>query len=106
MKDEEDKTLKLNKSLYLMKQSPRSWNKRIDKFLKQMCHFNTFKHEIYVKGPNQGNVNIMWIYVDDLHVTRSNYNEIESHKLQMNTEFDMTNQWDMLAILNLIYVTE
>lgn len=67
VKGEEDKVLKINKALYGLKQSRRIWNMTVDEFLKKNGYSEcTIEHEIYVKGTNKNNIDIVCLYVDDL----------------------------------------
>ncbi|GAU43236.1 hypothetical protein TSUD_241260 [Trifolium subterraneum] len=91
VKGQEDKVLKLNKALYGLKQASMAWNKRINDFLQQTGYSKcTIEHEIYIKGKNQNDLSLVFLYVDDLLITGSNKNEIEKIKAQMSEEFDMT----------------
>ena len=50
VKRQEDKVLKLKKSLYALKQAPRVWNNRIDKYLKENGYKKCpYEHAFYIK---------------------------------------------------------
>lgn len=45
---------------------------------------------IYVKGLNQYNPSIVWLYMDDLLIARRIHNDVENIKFNPRTEFDQT----------------
>lgn len=55
------------------------------KFLKCLV-----EHEIYIKLQDDANLLLMYIYVDDLWITRSNISIIEKFKDLLMLEFEMT----------------
>jgi hypothetical protein len=64
--ENQDYVCKLNKYLYGMKQAPRDWYSRLDKYL----HLQGFKRgtaesNIYIKKEN-GNMIVIVVYVDDI----------------------------------------
>ena len=72
-----NKVLKLNKSLYGLKQSGREWNKKLDENLKQNAQ-KPLSADPCVHTQNYGKITtIVAIYVDDLIVqviTKRSYN--------------------------------
>lgn len=81
---------KLSKALYGLRQAPRAWNARLDKYLKQI-RFTRCVHEyaVYTKK-SRDNILIVGVYVDDLIVTRGSQREVNNFKQQMNQEFEMS----------------
>ena len=90
IKGEEDKVLKLKKALYGLKQALRAWYSRIDKYF-QENNFTKCPHEhaSYVKIKD-GDILIMFIYVDNLIFMGSNPSMFEKFKKAMVKEFKMT----------------
>ena len=81
---------KLNKSLYGLKQAPRAWYANIDGFLLSLS-FVRCKSDpnLYLKLIH-GSLMIIFLYVDDLLITRSSKKDIASLKDAMNHAFSMT----------------
>ena len=81
---------KLKKSLYGLKQAPRAWYAKIDGFLLSLS-FVQWKYDtnVYLKLIH-GSLMIIFLYVDDLLITRSSKKEIASLKDVMNHAFSMT----------------
>jgi len=82
---------RLKKALYELKQAPRAWYNRID------THFVNFgfckclyKHTLYIKTGNTGNIFIVWLYVDDLIFTGNDEDVFKVFKESMIHEFEMT----------------
>jgi hypothetical protein len=66
---------KLKKTLYGLKQPPRSWFSRLDNHLQQQGYKRGFSdNNIYIKIENQ-NMNIVVVYVDDI-IFGSNLNPL------------------------------
>ena len=58
---------RLKKVLYGLKQSPRAWYSRIDSYLiKNGFHTSESGPALYTKVNEQGNMLIVYLYVDDL----------------------------------------
>ncbi|GAU50018.1 hypothetical protein TSUD_331710 [Trifolium subterraneum] len=90
-KEDEFKVYKLHKALYGIKQAPRAWNKRIDKFLGDIGFSKCVtEHGVYVKNCAEKGTIILCLYVDDLLITGSNEAHIREFKVDMMREFEMT----------------
>ena len=77
--------LKLNKSLYGLKQSGRNWNMHINKFLISLGFTQSLTDNcVYVKG----NI-ILIIWVDDIIIAAPNLNEINKIKSALSEKFRM-----------------
>ena len=87
---EEKKVLKLKKSLYRLKQSPRARNIHIDTYFKENGYKQCpHKHSLYTKKSG-GNVILVALYVNDLIFSGNNDEMIEEFKSTMTREFEMT----------------
>jgi hypothetical protein len=85
------KILKLNKSLYGLKQVSRAWYSHIDgHFLENGFVKCIHEYTIYVKIKKNGDTLIVCLYVDDLFFTGNNP-MFEDFKQAMTKEFEMTN---------------
>ncbi|KAK2456950.1 putative mitochondrial protein [Trifolium repens] len=91
VKGEEEKVLKLKKTLYRLKQAPRAWNARIDKYFQEKYFIKCpYEHALYIKLQG-GDTLIVCLYVDDLIFTGNNPTMFEESKKEMTKEFEMTN---------------
>ena len=91
VKGQEDKVLKLKKALHGLKQSPRAWNNRIEKYFQVNGFFKCpHEHALYYKVHKNGDILIVFLYVDDLTFTGNNPSMFEDFKKAMNKEFEMT----------------
>ncbi|KAH9670908.1 hypothetical protein KPL70_017154 [Citrus sinensis] len=71
VKGHEDKVLRLKKALYRLKQAPRAWNSRIDKYFQENGFTKCpYEHALYVKEKAR-DILIVCLYVDDLIFTGS-----------------------------------
>ncbi|KAK0577924.1 hypothetical protein LWI29_002417 [Acer saccharum] len=91
VKDQEDKVLKLKKALYCLKQAPRAWNSRIDKYFQQNGYVKCpHEHALYSKTNKNGDILLVCLYVDDLIFTGNNQSMFKEFKEAMIREFEMT----------------
>jgi len=64
---------RLKKSLYGLKQDPRQWYLKFERFISKQvytrCHSD---HCVYLKRQNDGSYIILFLYVDDMLVAGSN----------------------------------
>ncbi|GJT07136.1 ribonuclease H-like domain, reverse transcriptase, RNA-dependent DNA polymerase [Tanacetum coccineum] len=85
-----EKVYKLSKALYGLRQAPRAWNSKLDKFLKGLNFTRCgLKYGVYTRKQN-GNVLIVGVYVDDLIVIGNCDGDVKYFKKQMNKEFEMS----------------
>jgi hypothetical protein len=89
VKGKESFVCKLQKSLYGLKQSPRQWNRVMDKFLNQ----NGFKNCaadtcIYIKKDGK-DVTMISLYVDDLLIGSTSSKMMQDTKQLLNKRFEM-----------------
>lgn len=85
-----DMVYRLKKALYGLKQAPRVWNEKIDMFFCKIG-FSRSKADpqlyVYLEKPL---VAIIVLYVDDLIITGNHVTFLESTKLKLQSQFDMT----------------
>lgn len=87
---EDHKVYRLLKALYGVKQSPRAWYSRLNKYLKSLGFSRCpYDHAVYTKREGPESL-IVFVYVDDLLVTGSSVENIQRFKKQMQSEFDMS----------------
>lgn len=87
----EDKVYKLKKALYRLKQAPRAWNVRIDKYFYENGFDKCpYEHALYKKTDANVNVLLVCLYVDDLIFTGNNPKMFKEFKMSMIREFEMT----------------
>src|ERR1051325_8910521 len=83
-KGKEDYVCKLNRSLYGLKQSPRQWNRRFDKFMARINFVRSqFDHCVYFRFCPGNSFVILLLYVDDILI------EVMWVKAELNKEFEM-----------------
>ncbi|KAL5850870.1 hypothetical protein ACOSQ4_008883 [Xanthoceras sorbifolium] len=98
----EDLVCKLGKSLYGLKQSPRQWYKRFDKFmLGQKYTRSKYDHCVYLRKLQDGSFIYLLLYVDDMLIASSNQEEIEKLKAQLSQEFEMKDLGEAKKILGM-----
>ncbi|KAK2982872.1 hypothetical protein RJ640_009714 [Escallonia rubra] len=102
VKGKDDKVLKLKKAIYSVKQAPRAWNSRIDRYF-QDNGFVRCPHEyaLYVKAYENGDVLYVCLYVEDLIFTGNNPSMFDEFKDAMAREFEMTDMGLMSYYLGL-----
>lgn len=89
-KDCEDKVYKLKKALYGLRQAPRAWNEKLNQILKELKFEKCSKEpSVYRKMTSEDKL-LIAVYVDDLFVTGTNKNVIESFKEEMSSRFEMS----------------
>ena len=65
---------RLKKAIYGLKQAPRSWYIKIDTFFKQQGFLKSKNgSSLYIYSDKQGNVCLIYVYVDDLIITSGAY---------------------------------
>jgi hypothetical protein len=90
LSEREDYVCKLKKARYGLKQSPRAWYLRLDKYLQQQgFRKGNEDSNLYMKL-NQDNILIIEIYVNDI-IFGSNDNRMsQKFSKDMNNEFEMS----------------
>lgn len=90
MKEQEDKVLRLKKTIYKLKQAPKAWNNIIDKYFQENSFTKCpYKHALYVKEKDE-DILIVCLYVVDLIFTRNNPTLFEEFKRVLIKEFEIT----------------
>ncbi|RWR77058.1 Retrovirus-related Pol polyprotein from transposon TNT 1-94 [Cinnamomum micranthum f. kanehirae] len=98
--DKEHLACKLKKSLYSLKQSPRQWYKRFDKFMiGQKYTRSSFDHCVFYRKLQNGAFIYLLLSVDDMLIASKSKVEIEKLKTQMNIEFEMNDLGEAKKIL-------
>lgn len=90
VKSQEHKVYKLSKALYGLRQAPRAWNMRLDRCLKELGLVRCSQEQAVYTRSNGAETLIIGVYVDDLIVTGTSADQVETFKLQMMKEFEMS----------------
>jgi len=91
---------KLKKSLYGLKQTTRSWYRRIESYpINNGFIRNTNEPTLYTKPNQAGKILIVCLYVDDMINSRNIM--LEEFKTTMKTDFEMTHLGLMKYILGI-----
>src|ERR1051325_11299280 len=99
-KNKINKVLKLNKSLYGLKQSPRCWNIKLNNFLKNYNYIQRKGDQcLYFKKENN-KLTIIAIYFDDCFIIGED-NEIKKIKNTLNKEFKMKDNDELKGFLGI-----
>jgi hypothetical protein len=81
---------RLKKSLYDLKQAPRQWYLKFDRFMTEQgcgrCHYD---HCVYFKRLENGSYIILLLYVNDILVAWSNMQDINVLKMKLANSFAM-----------------
>ena len=81
---------KLRKSLFGLKQSPRQWYKRFDRFMIGQNYIgSSFDHCVYFRKLQYGPFIYLLLYVDDMLIASRNQEEICRLKAELSKEFEM-----------------
>lgn len=93
--------VKLNRSLYGLKQASRAWNERFHNYVTQL-HFKRTNADycLYVKE-TAGCYFYLLLYVDDLVLMCTDLGEIKKIKAQFASEFDMVDMCEMKYFLGI-----
>jgi hypothetical protein len=85
-----DYVCKLNKALYSLKQAPRAWYSRLDKYL-QMEGFRkgSANKNLYIKV-SEGNILLIEVYVDDIIFGSDDDRLSQKFSKDMHNEFEMS----------------
>jgi hypothetical protein len=93
---------KLKKSLYGLKQSPRQWYKRFDKFMTEYGYTRSqFDNCVYFRKFLDGSFIYLLLYVDDMLIASKSKVEIDRLKAQLRTEFEMKDLREAKKILGM-----
>ena len=93
---------KLHKSLYGLKQSPRQWYKRFDKFMSgQKYTRSLYDPCVYFRKLQDGTFIYLLLYVDDMLIASKSKVEIDKLKSQLSCEFEMKDLGEAKKILGM-----
>ena len=93
---------KLHKSLYGLKQSPRQWYKRFDRFMfGQNYTRSLYDPCVYFRKLHDGNFIYLLLYVDDMLIASKSKMEIEKLKSQLSCDFEMKDLGEAKKILGM-----
>jgi hypothetical protein len=97
----EDKDYRLKKSLYGLKQGPRAWYSRIDKYFQDYGLIKSLSDpNIYILQSGQ-DILIVALYVDDLIYIGNNVELFQKFKSHMIAEFEMTDLGELHYFLGI-----
>ncbi|GJT62118.1 retrovirus-related pol polyprotein from transposon TNT 1-94 [Tanacetum coccineum] len=98
---------KLHKSLYGLKETPRQWYKRFDKFMMESKYTRSkYDHCIYLKKLQDGSFVYLLLYVDDMLIASQSLDEIEKLKTRLKSEFEMKELGEAKMILGMQIVRD
>ena len=86
----EGKVYKLKKALYGLRQAPRAWNVKLNGILQELDFRRCSKEPSLYRKDKKNDVLIVVVYVDDLLVTGSSYQDIHEFKKDMSKRFEMS----------------
>ncbi|GJR03668.1 retrovirus-related pol polyprotein from transposon TNT 1-94 [Tanacetum coccineum] len=103
----EHEVCKLHKSLYGLKQSPRQWYKRFDKFMMESKYTRSkYDHCVYLKKLQDGSFVYLLLYVDDILIASQSSDEIEKLKTRLKSKFGMKDLGETKMILGMEIVRD
>jgi len=92
----------LKKALYGLKEAPRSWYVKIDSlFLDKGFVRRKSDPNLYIKRYEDGNIALIYLYVDDLIIISSALRLIEENKIQLSQVFEMKDLGELHHCLGL-----
>ena len=92
---------KLKRSLYGLKQSPRCWNQKMDRFLMTNgFHATKSDSALYVKGAGKDKIYV-GLYVDDLLIATSDASSLARTKSALCGAFKMTDFGEVSTVLGI-----
>ncbi|CAL8988819.1 unnamed protein product [Prunus brigantina] len=99
--DKKNKVCKLRKSLYGLKQSPRTWFGRFTKSMKNFGYTQSNSdHTLFLKR-DEGKLTALIVYVDDIIVTRNNAEEQLKLQTYLSQQFEMKDLGDLKYFLRI-----
>ena len=80
---------KLKKSLFGLKQSPRSWFEKFTRSVKKQSNDQAqTDHTMFIKHLEGGRVSVLIVYVDDIILTGDDLSEMNRLKASLASEFE------------------
>ena len=101
VKGEEAKVLRLKKTSYGLKQTPRAWYSRIDDFLLKIGFNKSLSESTLYVRIQDCDIIVISLYVDNLLVTGSNFDLVKQFKDQMLKTFEMIDLGEMSYFLGM-----
>lgn len=97
-----DDVVKLRRSLYGLKQSPRLWNRVLDSFLQDLgFSVSEYDTALYIKRMDNEKVLIVAVYVDDLTIFASDLHDLLNLKSALAKRFKMEDMGEISFLLGL-----
>nr|GEX12139.1 retrovirus-related Pol polyprotein from transposon TNT 1-94 [Tanacetum cinerariifolium] len=102
----EHEVCNLHKLFYGLKQSPRQWYKRFDKFMMDLKYTRSkYDHCVSFKKLQDGSFIYLFLYIDDMLIASQSLDEIERLKTQLKSKFKMKDLGEAKMILGIEIVT-
>nr|GEW14592.1 zinc finger, CCHC-type [Tanacetum cinerariifolium] len=102
MPGNEHKACKLVKSLYGLKQAPKQWHQKFDDVvLSNVFHLNQSNNSVYSKFDNSGKGVIIFLYVDDILIFKTDQNQVDKTKKFWSSRFSMKDMGEENIILGI-----
>jgi hypothetical protein len=98
------KVLRLLKSLYGLKQSPRAWNEALDTYLKSMGFIPTSSERCIYIGRWQTTTCYILVYVDDMLIAAPNRKIMANIKAKIHSKFPITDNGPLSFWLNMHFI--
>ncbi|KAG9441314.1 hypothetical protein H6P81_017168 [Aristolochia fimbriata] len=93
---------KLKRSLYGLKQSPRQWYLKFDRFMLDIGFARSnADHCVYLQRFNDGDYIILTLYVDDMLVAGTNMKKIDDLKKRLANQFSMKDLGEAKQLLGM-----
>lgn len=95
----------LRKSIYGLKQSPRTWYKEVDSFLRSIgCKRSALDPNLYF-CQKEGLIALILLFVDDLLITGSSHELISDLKYQLRQKYEMKDLGAVKRYLGVEFLT-
>ena len=89
VKGKKEMACKIKKSLYGLKQSPRMWYQKFDKYIHGLGFVRSeVDHCVYYKKVGEQFIYVV-LYVDDMLLVGNNMEVIKEVKMKLSSKFDM-----------------
>ena len=98
------KVLRLIKSLYGLKQSPRAWNEALDTYLKSIGFMPTSSEQCIYVGRWQTTTCYILVYVDDMLIAAPNRKIMANIKAKIYSKFPITGNGPLSFWLNMHFI--
>ena len=96
-----NKVCKLQRSIYGLKQTSRSWNIRFDETVKEFGFSQNMDEPCVYKKVNGSAVVFLVLYVDDILLIRNNVSVLQSIKIWLSKKFSMKDLGEATYILGI-----